>query len=145
MSTYYPPDDRHETEDLKKKILELEKRNRELVAEAVKKSTQLIDAEDRLRRWTVELESLASKKGHGLCHVWIPILLKNTIGHTGNFPDPDKITREEFELGCKIYQDEIFGPKFIIPEDVKNKGILTKEQSDIARKLFEKGLNNEKK
>ena len=65
--------------------------------------------------------------------MWIPRLLKATLGHTGKYPDPDNVTREEFALGCRAYQDDIFGSKVIIPKELENKRILTKEQAETVR------------
>src|SRR3989338_1270422 len=93
---------------LESRVSTLETRNSELVADLMRKSAQLSDAEDTIKRWQAELEIVASKTGHNLCHIWIPDLLKKTLGHTGGFPDPENMTREEFEYGCKIYQDVIF-------------------------------------
>lgn len=113
MATQYPEDNRHEYDDLLKKISELEKRKEELVVDLMRKSAQLSDAEDFIKRCRAELEIVASKGDHNLCHIWIPELLKKTLGHTGNFPDPGKMTKAEFKLGCKFYQDDIFGPDMV--------------------------------
>lgn len=88
---------------------------RDLNIKLMRTMAKLSDAEDTLKRWRAELEIVASKGGHNLCHIWIPDLLKRTLGHTGNFPDPDKMTKEEFKIGCKFYQDDIFGPDKVSP------------------------------
>ena len=69
---------------------------------------ELSDAQDILKRWRAELEIVASKSSHNLCHIWIPNLLKNTLGHTGSFPDPDGMTEDEFRQGCDDYRSCIF-------------------------------------
>ena len=76
MATQYPADNRHEYEDLKK-------RNGELNIELMRALARLSDAEDTIKRWRAELDIVASKSSHNLCHIWIPNLLNNTIGHTG--------------------------------------------------------------
>lgn len=117
-------------DDLELRLMVLEQRNRELVVDLMRKSAKLSEAEETLKRWRTELEIVAEQKGHNLCWMWIPRLLKATLSHTGKYPDPETVTREEFELGCRAYQDDIFGPKVVIPEDIKNKGILTEEQAE---------------
>ena len=127
---------------LKLEILGLRQRNDDLNLELAKKSSLLGDAEDKLKRWQAELEIVASKKGHNLCHDLVPRLLKNTIGHTGNFPDPENISPEQFAKGCIAYHADLFPDRDIrllairMPEDLKNKGILTEEQSEKVRKLL---------
>ncbi len=98
---------------LETQIFGLRQRNKELVIELMRKSAEASEAQETLKRWRTELEVVAEQKGHNLCWMWIPRLLKNTLGYTGKYPDPDTVTREEFELGCKAYQDDIFGP--VIP------------------------------
>lgn len=110
MATQYPDDNRHEYGDLLRKIAQLEQRNGELVVDLMRDSAKLSEAEEKLKRWRTELEIVAEQKGHNLCHTWIPNLLKNTLGYTGNFPDPGRMTKTEFKMGCKFYQDDIFGP-----------------------------------
>ncbi len=83
----YLADVRRRIEDLKRQNEELQKRNKELNIKLMKTQAQLSDAEDILRHWRVELEIVASKSGHNLCHIWIPGLLKRILGHTGGFPD----------------------------------------------------------
>ena len=94
---------------LEERVMALEQRNRELNIKLMRTLAQLSDAEDTLKRWRAELEIVASKGNHNLCHIWIPGLLRNTIGHTGGFPDLEGTTREEFDQGCKAFQDDIFG------------------------------------
>lgn len=97
-------------EDLDDSAMRLMDSQQDLNIKLMRTMAKLSDAEDTLKRWRTELEVVASKGGHNLCHIWIPELLKRTLGHTGNFPDPEKLTKEEFKLGCKFYQDDIFGP-----------------------------------
>jgi len=89
-------------------IQRLQKRNEELVQDVMRQSAKVSEAEETLKRWRTELEIVAEQTGHNLCWIWIPRLLKATIGYTGKYPDPEKVTREEFELGCRAYQDDIF-------------------------------------
>lgn len=107
--------DIEETDDREMRLVESERRKDELNIKLMRTMAKLSDAEDTLKRWRAELEIVASKRNHNLCHIWIPNLLKRTLGHTGNFPDPDGITKEEFKLGCTFYQDDIFGPDKIPP------------------------------
>lgn len=106
-------------DDLEMRLMVLEQRNRELVVDLMHKSAEASEAREQLRRWRTELEILADQRGHNLCWAGVPRLLKNTIGHTGKYPDPEKVTREEFELGCRAYQDNIFGPVQVISEPPK--------------------------
>ncbi|MDO8495871.1 MAG: HAD-IIIA family hydrolase [bacterium] len=98
--------DVEEIDDREMRLMESEK---DLNIKLMRTMAKLSDAEDTLKRWRAELEIVASKGGHNLCHIWIPELLKRTLGHMGNFPDPEKLTKEQFKLGCKFYQDDIFG------------------------------------
>lgn len=123
-------------DDLEMRMMALEQRNKELVVELMKKSAQLSEAKEKLKRWQTELEILADQKGHDLCWVGVPKLLKNTLGHTGKYPDPENVTREEFGAGCVAYVEDLFGSKVVIPEKLKNKGILNKEQAEIVRKTL---------
>lgn len=107
VAIQYP--DSHE--ELREEIARLSRRNKELIIELMRKSAKLSEAEETLKRWRTELEIVAEQKGHNLCWMWIPRLLKATLGHTGKYPDSDNVTREEFELGCQAYQDDIFGQK----------------------------------
>ena len=97
-------------DQLELELAEVKKRNEELVVEIMRKSAKLSEASETLKRWRTELEIVAEQKGHNLCWAWIPRLLKATLGHTGKYPDLEKVTREEFKLGCKAYQDDLFGP-----------------------------------
>lgn len=106
MATQYPT----EHEEFKNEIERLKKRNEELVKDVMRQSARASEAEETLKRWRTELEIVAEQKGHNLCWMWIPRLLKATIGQIEKYPDPDNVTRAEFELGCKAYQDDIFGP-----------------------------------
>ena len=113
MATQYPTEQEEfgwEIERFQKEIKRLKTRNGELVLEIMRQSAELSEAKETLKRWRTELEIVAEQKGHNLCWMWVPRLLKTTLGHTGKYPDPDNVTREEFELGCKAYQDDIFGP-----------------------------------
>lgn len=96
-------------DDLEMRIMTLEQRNRELVVELMRKSAQFSEVEETLKRWRTELEILADQKGHNLCWAGVPRLLKNTIGHTGKYPDPEKVTKEEFRMGCDVYIEDLFG------------------------------------
>lgn len=102
--------DNGDVEEIDDREMRLMESERDLNIKLMRTMAKLSDAEDMLKRWQAELEIVASKGGHNLCHIWIPDLLKRTLGHTGNFPDPDGMTKEEFKLGCKFYQDDIFGP-----------------------------------
>ncbi len=84
------------------------KRNKELVVDLMCKSAELSDASDIVKRWRTELEIVASKTGHNLCWIWIPLLLKQTLGHTGNWPDPEQVSEEEFKAGCDDFRDCVF-------------------------------------
>ena len=97
-----------EVVQMRNKLMALEIRNKEMVVELMRKSAQLSEAEETLKRWRTELEIVAEQKGHNLCWMWIPRLLKATLGHTGKYPDPENVTREEFAQGCLAYQDDIF-------------------------------------
>ena len=112
MATQYPEhdDDYGTLSSSLDETQKLRKRNEELVVDLMRKSAEASEAEETLKRWRTELEIVAEQKGHNLCWMWIPRLLKATLGHTGKYPDPDNVTREEFELGCRAYQDDIFGP-----------------------------------
>ena len=113
MATQYPTEQEEfgwEIEKFQKEIERLQKRNEELVKEVMRQSARVSEAEEKLKRWRTELEIVAEQKGHNLCWMWIPRLLKATLGHTGKYPDPDNVTRAQFEIGCKAYQDDIFGP-----------------------------------
>lgn len=129
MAIHYPT----EREELQFEIERLWKRNEELVIDVMRQSARASEAEETLKRWRTELEIVAEQKGHNLCWIWIPSLLKATIGHTGKYPDPQKVTRAEFEFGCKVYQDDIFGPKIDIPKQLENQGMLTEEQAKLLR------------
>ncbi|MBX4190329.1 hypothetical protein KW791_03495 [Candidatus Parcubacteria bacterium] len=95
----------------RKEIEALKKRNAELNIALMKKSAQLSDAEDTLKHWRTELEIVASKTGHNLCWIWIPLLLKVTLGHTGNWPNPETVTEEEFKAGCDEFRQCVFVTK----------------------------------
>ena len=105
MATYYPDDD---TQGLLDRIKVLEDRSRELNIKLMETQSKLSDAEDMIKRWKAELEIVASKTNHNLCHIWIPALLKNTLGCTGGFPDPEGMTEEEFRQGCDAFRNCIF-------------------------------------
>ena len=135
LATQYPEDNRHEYDDLLAKLRQLEEENSRLNIALMRKSAGFSDADETLRRWKTELEIVASKSGHNGCHIWIPELLKRTLGHTGNFLDPEKMTAEQFAEGCVVYHSDRFGNCGIrlrvikIPEELKDKGILTEEQA----------------
>ena len=93
---------------LEAKIKKLERRNRELNVTLMRVLAKWSDSDDTLRRWRTELEIVAGKGSHNLCHIWIPDLLKRTLGHTGNFPDPEGMTEDEFRQGCDAYRQDIF-------------------------------------
>lgn len=95
---------------LEEELSQIKIRAGQLVVDLMRKSAQLSEAEEKLKRWQTELEIMADQKGHNLCWAGVPRLLKNTIGHTDKYPDPENVTREEFEIGCRAYQDDIFGP-----------------------------------
>src|SRR3989338_8122320 len=96
-------------EDIDDSEMRLMESEKDLNIKLMRTMAKLSDAEDALKRWRAELEIVASKGGHNLCHIWITEILKRTLGHTGNFPDPKKLTKEQFKLSCKFYQDDIFG------------------------------------
>jgi hypothetical protein len=104
----YCEDDRHEYDLLYNEIQALKERNKELVADLMRKSAEASEAQEKLKQWRTELETLADQKGHNLCWVGIPKLLKNTIGYTGKYPDAEGVTREEFESGCAVYIKDLF-------------------------------------
>ncbi len=109
MTTTQPEDSGNVLGTLWDKIAKLQVRNIELVSELMRQSAELSEAKEKLKRWQTELEILADQKGHNLCWVGIPKLLKNTIGYTGVYPDTQGVIREEFRTGCDIYIDDIFG------------------------------------
>jgi len=94
---------------LREEISEMKIRLGQMAVDLMRKSAEASEAQEKLKRWQTELEILADQKGHNLCWAGVPGLLKNTIGHTGKYPDPENVTREEFEIGCRAYQDDIFG------------------------------------
>lgn len=104
---------------LERETLELRTKKDELNIQLMRTMAKLSDAEDTVKRWRTELEIVTSKSGHNLCHIWIPELLKRTLGYVGNFPDPEKMTKEEFKIGCRFYQDDIFGPDKMPPYSSK--------------------------
>lgn len=116
MSVYYPHDDRHEADDLRSTIAELEQRNGQLVVDLMRMSALASELQEKLTRWESELQILKQQKGHNLCWVGIPKLLKNTIGLANGlgiaevYPDTQGVTREEFQVGCRVFQDDLFGP-----------------------------------
>lgn len=93
---------------LKDELAKVRTKGEELNIKLMRTMAKLSDAEDIIRRWRAELEIVASKDGHNLCHLWIPLLLKSTLGHSGNFPDPDNVSGEEFAHGCVHYHKDIF-------------------------------------
>ena len=97
-------------DDLEMRIMALEQRNRKLVEDLMRKSAEASAARETLKHWQTELEILVDQKGHNLCWVGVPRLLENTIGHTDKYPNTENVTREEFEIGCRAYQDYVFGP-----------------------------------
>lgn len=104
MATQYPT----EHEDFQKEIERLREVNRGLNIDLMRKSAELSDVGDIVKRWRAELEIVASKNGHNLCWIWIPLLLKRTLGHTGNWPDPENVTEEQFKTGCDDFRDCVF-------------------------------------
>ena len=108
MATY-TQEDRYEFGELYKKIQDLEERNKKLSADLMRKSAEASEAKEILERWHMELDLLADQKGHNLCWVGIPKLLKNTIGYRGKYPDIEGVTKEEFRAGCDVYTCELFG------------------------------------
>ena len=111
MATHYPTD-REEfswrLEELANRIQELERQNSELNIALMRTKADLSDAEDTIKRWRVELEIVASKGGHNACHIWIPELLKKTLGHTGQFIDPENLSPEQFAEGCVVFHGDRF-------------------------------------
>ena len=98
------------------RITELERDNQtlkrrvgELNVQLMRKSAEASEASETLRRWRLELELLADQKGHNLCWARIPRLLKATVGHTGEYPDPENVSPEEFAQGCVVYHGDLFG------------------------------------
>lgn len=154
MATQYPKDDRHEYDSLLEEIKDLKSRVADLTFKAfelkaerdqlnidlMRSQAQFSDSDETVRRWRTELEIVASKTDHNGCHIWIPELLRKTLGHTGNFLDPDKVTPEQFAEGCVVYHGDRFphcGIRLaIVPQDLKDKGMLTEEQAKIARKVL---------
>jgi len=93
---------------LKSNVVKLETESRVLNLELMRTDAELSDVADTLKRWRAELEIVASKKDHNGCHIWIPDLLKRTLGHTGSFLDPEKMTPEQFAQGCVAYHSDRF-------------------------------------
>lgn len=108
MATYYPGHDNQQL--LLDRIAELEKRNKKLNIDLMRKSAEASEAREKTIRWEAELKIVADQTGHNLCWVSIARLLKNTIGYLGKYPDPDNVTKEEFKWGCDVYIEDIFGP-----------------------------------
>ncbi len=102
-------DDR--TAQWRQQIEALQRENERLNLALMRKSAEASEAQETLKRWRLELELLAEQKGHNLCWMWIPRLLKATLGHTGKYPDPEGVTREDFAAGCVAYQEDLFGKK----------------------------------
>ena len=88
----------------------LRRRNHELNIQLMKKSAELSEAREKLRLWSMEIERVADQKGHNLCLIDLPRLFQQTIGDRGGYPDLEGISRQEFEMGCKAYQEQLFGP-----------------------------------
>lgn len=109
MATQFPRDNRHELDDLRAEMERLKSQKRDLNIALMRKSAEFSDVDETLRRWRTELEIVASKGGHNSCHIWIPELLKKTIGHTGNFLDPENMTSEQFAEGCVAFHKDRFG------------------------------------
>jgi len=112
VATQYPTERekfQHELHILRQEISGLKVRLGQMAVDLMRKSAEASEAQEKLKRWQTELEVLADQKGHNLCWAGVPRLLKNTIGHTGKYPDSENVTREEFEIGCRAYQDDIFG------------------------------------
>lgn len=112
----YPQDNRHEFDDLraeiealKSEIVSLKLEKSDLNIAWMRTSAELSDAQDALKRCLTELEIVASKGGHNACHIWIPELLKKTLGHTGNFLDPENMSPEQFAEGCVVFHKDRFG------------------------------------
>ncbi len=95
-------------DQLELKLAEVNKTNEELNIALMRKSADLSDASDTVIRWRAELEIVATKTGHNLCWIWIPLLLKQTLGHTGNWPDPENVNEEQFKAGCDDFRDCVF-------------------------------------
>jgi hypothetical protein len=112
LSTQYPSE-REESGDeirrLNEIVKNLEERNKQLNVELMRKSAEASEAKEILKRWRTELGILADQKGHNLCHIGIPKLLKATLGYHGTYPDPENITAEEFARGCVAYHRDLFG------------------------------------
>lgn len=98
-----------ENQRLREEISKLKVRLGQMAVDLMRKSAEASEAQETLKRWRTELEILADQKGHNLCWTGVPRLLKNTLGYTGKYPDLENINREEFEIGCRAYQDDIFG------------------------------------
>ena len=129
MVTYYPTEHEEfnwQVEALESRIKELERQNSELNISWMKTQAELSDAEDTVRRWRTELEIVASKGEHNGCHIWIPDLLKRTLGHTGKFLDPEKMTSEQFAEGCIVFHGDRFPDCGIRLEVVKIVKISTR-------------------
>ena len=113
MAMYYPENDMHVIDyfidDLKREIENFKSQNKELNIKLMRIQATLSDTEDTLKRWKAELEIVASKTEHNGCHIWIPELLKRTLGHTGKLLDPEKMTPEQFAEGCVVYLGDRFG------------------------------------
>ena len=113
MATMYPEDDRYITDDrideLKNRIKVLEDSNKELNIVLMRKSAEASEAQETLKRWRTEIEVLRDQRGHNLCHMGIPRLLKVTLGDSAPYPDPENITAEQFAAGCIEYHKSLFG------------------------------------
>ena len=112
MATQYPEDNRHEFEakiaDLTFRVFELKTKNDELNLALMRKSAEASEAREKNIRCETELRIFADQTGHNLCWASIARLLKNTVGHTGKYPDPDNVSGEQFAQGCVAYHGDLF-------------------------------------
>ena len=123
--------------------IERDKLNIDLMHESAKAS----EAREELKRCKLEWEIVADQTGHNLCWAAVARALKATIGHTGKYPDPENVTPEQFAQGCVAYHCDLFpdcGVRLVvIPKDVNDKGVLTPEESEKAKRAL--GFSNEDK
>lgn len=112
MATHYPSERdewRFISGILQDKIKELEEKNKELNIALMRSQAKEAEAREELKRCKLEWEIVADQGlGHNSCHAAISRALKNTIGHTGKYPDPDNITAEQFAHGCVSWHSDIF-------------------------------------
>lgn len=83
-------------------------RYEQLNIKLMRKSAEASEAAEQIKRWRTEVEVLRDQRGHNLCHIGVPRLLKAVLGSSDPYPDPDTISPEEFAAGCVDYHGNMF-------------------------------------